>query len=218
MAYSSQNTAAIRDLLIAAFSDEELTTLCFDHFRTVYDNFSSDMSKGHKIQLLLDYCTRYERIDSLLKLVQERNPEQYARFASRLQTTGSAPRSTEASTTSINGGVNIQSERVDIGGDVVGRDKVEIGGDFVGRDKISIILGDGQRVEPRDLSPTAITPGPERDEAHLRRQLAEAEANLKLIRERKSQYVLEVDIPLQLIKEERNLLERITELKRQLGE
>jgi hypothetical protein len=29
------NTAAIRDLLSAAFNDEELTTLCFDHFRPV---------------------------------------------------------------------------------------------------------------------------------------------------------------------------------------
>jgi hypothetical protein len=39
-----------------------------------------------------------------------------------------------------------------------------------------------------------------------------------LIQERNSQYVLEVDIPLQLVKEERSLLERIAELKRQLGE
>ncbi len=52
----------------------------------------------------------------------------------------------------------------------------------------------------------------------LRRELAEAEANLALIRERKSQYVLEVDIPLQLIKEEHSLLARIAELRARLGE
>jgi hypothetical protein len=54
------NTAAIRDLLSAAFNDEELTTLCFDHFRPVYEEFAGGMSKGQKVQRLLDYCTRQE--------------------------------------------------------------------------------------------------------------------------------------------------------------
>jgi hypothetical protein len=43
--------------------------------------------------------------------------------------------------------------------------------------------------------------------------LAEARENLRLIQERKSQFVMETDIPLQLIKEERRLLERIEELE-----
>lgn len=51
----------------------------------------------------------------------------------------------------------------------------------------------------------------------LDRYLAEAEANLRLIRERKAQYVLETDVPLQLIKEERRLMVRITELKEKLS-
>ncbi len=57
------------------------------------------------------------------------------------------------------------------------------------------------------------------DEAELvslRRQLAEARDSLRLIRERKSQYVMETDIPLQVIKEERRLLGRIEELERSL--
>ena len=49
--------------------------------------------------------------------------------------------------------------------------------------------------------------------ASLRRQLAEARENLRLIQERKSEYVLGTDIPLQLVKEERQLLERIEELE-----
>ena len=49
--------------------------------------------------------------------------------------------------------------------------------------------------------------------AFLRRQLAEARENLRLIQERKSEYVLGTDIPLQLVKEERQLLERIAELE-----
>ena len=32
------NTAAVRELLMAAFNDEELTTFCFDNFRAVYDD------------------------------------------------------------------------------------------------------------------------------------------------------------------------------------
>ena len=49
--------------------------------------------------------------------------------------------------------------------------------------------------------------------ASLRRQLAEARENLRLIQERKSQYVMETDIPLDLIKRERQLVERIAELE-----
>lgn len=47
-------------------------------------------------------------------------------------------------------------------------------------------------------------------------QLAEARENLLLIQERKSEYVEETDIPLQLIKDERRLLKRIEQLERQL--
>ncbi len=56
------------------------------------------------------------------------------------------------------------------------------------------------------------------DGESLRRQLAEAETNLALIQERKAQFVLEVDVPLQLVKEERRLLARIAELETKLGE
>ncbi len=36
-----RNDSALRDLLNAALSDETLTAFCFDHFRTVYDKFST---------------------------------------------------------------------------------------------------------------------------------------------------------------------------------
>jgi len=39
------------------------------------------------------------------------------------------------------------------------------------------------------------------DAASLRRQLAEARANLRLIEEREAEYVLGTDVPLQLVKE-----------------
>jgi len=79
------DTAAIRQLLTAAFSDGELTTLCFDYFRPVYEDFGSGMSKGQKTQQLLDYCDRHNQLGVLLKRVKEANPSKYADFAPRLR-------------------------------------------------------------------------------------------------------------------------------------
>jgi len=50
----------------------------------------------------------------------------------------------------------------------------------------------------------------------LRRQLATARENLRLIHERTSQYVMETDIPLDLIKRERQLIERIAEFEQRV--
>jgi len=50
----------------------------------------------------------------------------------------------------------------------------------------------------------------------LRTQLAEAEENLRLIQERKAKYVLETNIPLQLIKDERRLEVQIADLRERL--
>ena len=82
---SRWNTAAIRELLTAAFNDDELTTLCFDYFPPVYQELTSGMTTGQKIQRLFDYCQRRDQFDALLALVHERNPVQYARFEGRLR-------------------------------------------------------------------------------------------------------------------------------------
>jgi hypothetical protein len=76
----ARDTAAVRRLLNAAFSDDELTTFCYDHFRPVHETFSVGMTRTQKIQLLLDYCDRQGEMDRLLALVREANPVQYARF------------------------------------------------------------------------------------------------------------------------------------------
>ena len=52
----------------------------------------------------------------------------------------------------------------------------------------------------------------------LRKQLAEAEENLLLIQERKSEYVKITDVPLQLIKDERHLEAEIPKLRARLTE
>jgi hypothetical protein len=77
------STAALRRLLSAAFSDEELTNLCFDHFFPVYERFGAGMSKAQKLQRLLEYCERQRSIGQLIELVRERNPAQFARFEAR---------------------------------------------------------------------------------------------------------------------------------------
>jgi outer membrane protein assembly factor BamB len=58
----------------------------------------------------------------------------------------------------------------------------------------------------------------ERELASLRRQLEEARENLLLIRERESQYVMETNIPLDLIKRERRLQWQITDLEARLAQ
>jgi len=77
--------------------------------------------------------------------------------------------------------------------------------------------GTPQATREAPLSPQSVSP--ERLQAEigsLRRQLAEAEANLRLIEERKSQYVMAVDIPLQIVKQEQVQQKKIADLKERL--
>ena len=91
----STDTAAIRQFLNNRFSDEELTTLSFDYFPEVYQDFSSGMSKGVKIQLLLDYCQRRGQLAALLAMLERERPEDYrAQFhaAARAEPAATQPR------------------------------------------------------------------------------------------------------------------------------
>ncbi|MBI1876746.1 MAG: hypothetical protein HYR94_00625, partial [Chloroflexi bacterium] len=82
----NHNTAAIRKLLIAAFTDGDLTAFCFDHFREVHDKFGRGLNRTEKIQLLLEYCEINQSLDKLLELVRTERPVQYQRFSSQLVT------------------------------------------------------------------------------------------------------------------------------------
>ncbi len=105
-----------------------------------------------------------------------------------------------ASTTARSGGIDINAQNVTIYGDVVGRDKASAAGQEAA----------GLR-EQRSAPPT------NEEAASLQRQLREARENLRLIEDRRAEYVLEVDVPLQLIKEERRLRTRIADLEAQLS-
>ena len=56
----------IRRYLTSAYSDDELSTLCADYFRDVYEDFAAGMTKAQKIGLLLDYCQRRDQLPNLL--------------------------------------------------------------------------------------------------------------------------------------------------------
>ena len=72
------------------------------------------------------------------------------------------------------------------------------------------------RAETPSQAGPAAGPAP-LERGSLERQLAESQANLRLIEERKAQYVLETDVPLQLLKEDGRLRQRIADLKTRLG-
>ena len=55
-------TADIRRFLVNTFGDEDLKTLCFDYFRDVYDDFTTGMTKGQMIQLLIERCVRRDAL------------------------------------------------------------------------------------------------------------------------------------------------------------
>ena len=70
----------VRALLTAAFSDGELTTFAFDHFRAVYEDFASGMARSDKVQRLVEYAETHGETARLLALVKQANPYQYERL------------------------------------------------------------------------------------------------------------------------------------------
>ncbi|MCX6031179.1 MAG: hypothetical protein NT169_18010 [Chloroflexi bacterium] len=79
------DTAAVRELLMAAFSDEEFTTFCYDCFRPAYDAFSIEMSRRRKTQILVEHCERQGRMEELLAKIKRANPYQYGQLKNRLR-------------------------------------------------------------------------------------------------------------------------------------
>ena len=72
-------TADIRRFLVDTFNDEELKILCFDYFRDVSDEFTTGMTKGQMIQLLIERCVRREALASLEAALRAERPEQYGK-------------------------------------------------------------------------------------------------------------------------------------------
>jgi len=77
---TSPSTVDIRKFLIECFSDEELTTFCFDYFRDVYEVFASGMSKAEKVQRLIERCIRRKELPELLGMLKRERPGQYQQY------------------------------------------------------------------------------------------------------------------------------------------
>jgi hypothetical protein len=78
------NLAAIRELVAAAFADEELRTFCFDHYRAVYEQFVAGQGKGARVLTLVEHADRRGLLNDLLARIKAANPYQYAQFERRI--------------------------------------------------------------------------------------------------------------------------------------
>ena len=74
------DTAKIRALMMEAFSSEEIRTVLFDSFRQVYENTPPSESKSTLIQRLIEYATRHDLLGNLLLILQNMNPQAFAKF------------------------------------------------------------------------------------------------------------------------------------------
>jgi hypothetical protein len=79
------NLTAIRELLLAAFTPEDLRRFCLDRpgFRPIVTYFS-DSSLQTMVDAVIDYCETRNLWDAFLTELKSTNPNQYARFETKL--------------------------------------------------------------------------------------------------------------------------------------
>lgn len=87
--------AAVRELLAAAFSASEITTLAFDLFQPIYQEFTPGMIASDKIRMIVSHADQKGAMPRLLAYVEKHNPYQYQRFADRLRPQAPSPTITE---------------------------------------------------------------------------------------------------------------------------
>jgi formylglycine-generating enzyme required for sulfatase activity len=84
----SYNLTAIRQLVAAAFSDDDLRVFCFDHFPAVYQDFTAGQTQGQRVLLLVDFATRHGQLDTLLDAIEKANPYQFDTFRAEVRSEG----------------------------------------------------------------------------------------------------------------------------------
>jgi hypothetical protein len=75
------NLAVIRELILAAFGDEEFLIFCADHFPAVRQQFTTGQTQGQRVLALVEHADRHGLLDQLLAHVKAANAYQYTRFA-----------------------------------------------------------------------------------------------------------------------------------------
>jgi hypothetical protein len=79
------DVATIRTLVNAAYDDTDLTTLCFDYFRPVYERFAGGMGKKDKVLELVKHCESQGQLGKLLTRIEKHNPYQYQKHRDALR-------------------------------------------------------------------------------------------------------------------------------------
>ena len=77
---TSFNSAALRELLITALTDDELSELALYRFRPVDEQFSAGQLRTQHVRLLVEYCERRNVQEFLLAQVQKINLARYAEY------------------------------------------------------------------------------------------------------------------------------------------
>lgn len=77
--------ASIRKLVAAALGDQELQNLCFDHFPSVYSEFTAGQPNNQRVLQLVDYVNRHLEFEKLLIAIKRANPNAYTMFESQLK-------------------------------------------------------------------------------------------------------------------------------------
>ncbi len=79
--------ALIRDLLLNAFSAEELPRFCQDRptFQPIRANFGPGYNLNRMVDEVIAYCQDHDLFEMLLAEVKDANPRQYARFEPQLR-------------------------------------------------------------------------------------------------------------------------------------
>ena len=124
------NIAAIRQLLLAAFTPEELRRFCEDRpdFQLVVRRFGPGHGHDDMVDELITYCRNFLLFPELLAELKQYNPRQYARFLEPAPSTpGPALSASDRDTLTISDPISLLLVRVPAGeflmGSAVPRDK-----------------------------------------------------------------------------------------------
>ncbi|HSR35515.1 MAG TPA: hypothetical protein VLY63_33515, partial [Anaerolineae bacterium] len=91
------NLATIRDLLLAAFTADELRQFCYyrKKFRPVVDRFGPKQGFDDMVHELITYCDRKLLFPELLAEIEKTSPAQYSEYKERLFVDKEPQRETE---------------------------------------------------------------------------------------------------------------------------
>jgi hypothetical protein len=200
----------LHQALVTRYDLEELRTLCAQ-LEVDFDDLRGESRQAKARELIL-WLRRRGKLDELAAALRPRVPREGAAPAQPPPPQAQPVRPRQDAAAGI-----AQNLHTDTGGGAVVLGNVTVdGGSFAGRDSFTGAAqpgpqpagaGTGERAEQLR----------EREIESLHTQLNQARENLLLVRERKSQYVMDTDVPLDLIKRERALEHQIAELEIQLS-